>query len=546
MALRGYQLALKQAVYDAWAGGARDVLAQLPTGGGKTVVKASVVEELNDAACCIAHRRELVSQISLALARESVRHRIIAPDPVVKFCAQLHVGQLGRSLVDQRSQVGVAGVDSLIRPSHELDMWAKRCGLVVQDECHHLLAENKWGRAWARFPNAKGLGVTATPTRTDGKGLGRHAHGVMDCMVLGPTPRELIRRGYLCDYRIIGARNHLDGLVVGPSGELTGASVEEVMRNSRVVGDVAPTWFKHAHGLRTVVFAHNLEAAKELADEFIATGVAAAVVSSKNTDAERVGLVRQFETGRLTVLVNVDLFGEGFDLPALECVVMARPTASLGLYMQQFGRVLRALEGKTHGLVIDHVGNVLRHGLPDARREWTLDARPKRQSEGPTDVIPLRTCTNDRCLGVYERIYNVCPYCSTAHVPAERGGPKHVDGDLFELDAATLAKMRGDADRYTMTPEQAGAEVRDKHGPPVAVAVAAKRHTQWQLAQTRLRAAIEQWCGYRRAEGRDDATICRLFYFVFGVDILTAQGLRKIDEVGRLTVLIESAYTSRY
>lgn len=546
MALRNYQLALKQGAYDAWASGARNVLLQSATGSGKTVVKASVVEDINDAACCIAHRRELVSQISVALAREGVRHRVIAPHPVVKFCAQLHIGQLGRSLVDQRSQVGVAGVDTLIRPSHELDLWARRCALVVQDEAHHLLADNKWGRAWAKFPNAKGLGVTATPIRTDGKGLGRHAQGVMDVLIEGPTPRELIRQGYLCDYRIIGARHHLEGLVVGPSGELTGASVDEVMRNSRVVGDVVPTWFGHAYGLRTVVFAHNLEAAKELADEFIATGVAAAVVSSKNTDAERVGLVRRFETGQLTVLVNVDLFGEGFDLPALECVVMARPTASLGLYMQQFGRVLRIISGKTHGLVIDHVGNVLRHGLPDAPRHWTLDARPKRQSEGPTDAIPLRTCSNVECLGVYERVYKVCPYCKQEHVPADRSGPEHVDGDLFELDAATLARMRGDADRYAMTPEQAGAEVRDKHGPPIAIAVAAKRHTQWQHAQTRLRAAIEQWCGYRRAEGRDDATICRLFYFVFGVDILTAQGLRKIEEVDRLTALIESAYTSRY
>jgi len=136
----------------------------------------------------------------------------------------------------------------------------------------------------------------------------------------------------------------------------------------------------------------------------------------------------------------------------------------------------------------------------------------------------------------------VCPYCEHKHVPAGRGGPELVDGDLVELDPAVLARLRGDADRFEMTPEQAGAEVRDKHGPPIAVAVAAKRHAVWQASQALLREAIYQWCGYRRAEGLDDRAIMRLFYFKFGVDLLSAQGLKSgLDD---LTARIVAAYTN--
>lgn len=544
MALRDYQLKLKQDIYAAWDAGARNVLGQLPTGGGKTVVKADIINELNDAACCIAHRRELVSQISLALAREGVRHRIIAPHPVVKFCAKLHVERVGRSLVYPNAQVAVAGVDTLIRPDHAMQQWAKRCALWVQDESHHLLRDNKWGRAIDLFPNAKGLGVTATPCRTDGKGLGRHAHGLMDALVLGPTPRQLIEQGYLSEYRIVCAREHVDGLVVGGSGEYTPSSMQQA--TATIVGEIVPTWRRFAEGLKTVVFATDIKRAGEFADAFTAEGVRAAVVSSKNTDAERVGLVRRFELGDLDVLVNVDLFGEGFDLPALECVVMARPTASLGLYMQQFGRVLRVMPGKLHGLVIDHVGNVIKHGLPDARRGWTLDAREKRASDGPDDVDKLRTCLNPVCAAPFLAYLPRCPYCAYKPEPTVRNGPEHVAGDLFELDAATLARLRGEADRYEMTPEEAAAEVRAKHGPPIAQAVAAKRHKQWQAAQAELRAAIEQWSGYRRAEGLDDPSICRLFYLAFGVDILSAQGIRKLNEVAALTDRVAAGYSIGY
>lgn len=543
MALRPYQSEIKTRISEAWDSGARNVLAVLPTGGGKTVVKASIINDLNAPACCIAHRRELVSQISIALAREGVRHRIIAPDSVIKLCARLQVDELGRSLVYPDAAVAVAGVDSLLKPNHALDQWGRRVELWVQDEAHHLLAENKWGQALARFPNARGLGVTATPGRADGKGLGRHAHGVMDVMIHGPGMRDLIRAGYLTDYRIIAPGAHLDGLKTGASGDFTPATVDAAIKHSKVIGQIVPTWLRFAAGKKTVVFAHNLLAAGEIADEFIAAGFKAACVSAKTPDAERVGLLHKFRMGCLDAIVNVDLFGEGFDLPAIECVIMARPTASLGLYMQQFGRVLRLMDGKQYGLVIDHVGNVLRHGLPDRPRHWSLDAREKRSRDAPDDVIPTRSCLNVQCMQVYERIHHACPYCGHAPAPSARNGPEHVDGDLYELDAETLARLRGEADRITLTPAEVAAEMRGKYALVIAQHAAANRHITWQRSQEALRAVIDQWSGYRKAEGLDDRAILRLFYFRFGLDVLSAHGLKRAADADELRARVENNLT---
>jgi DNA repair protein RadD len=550
MPLRHYQEKLVAQTYASWQAGNRVIIPQAPTGSGKTRMMAHVTNEFNDYATCIAHRRELVGQISMALAESGVRHRLIAPNAVAKWCGQRQARKLGASFVYPNAKVAVAGVDTIIRADHTTQQFIKRCGLWNIDEGHHVLAANKWGTAANMFrPDCQGLAWTATPGRSDGKGLGRHAHGLADDLILGPSMRGLMtdpQGPYLSDYKIIMPPAHIEDMKRGASGEFTKGSVDDAMKKSSIIGQIVPTWLKHAAGLKTVVFAHSVQAGKDICDEFKAAGVRAAFVDGSMSDAERVGLVDRFEAGEFDVLVNVDLFGEGFDLPAIECVIMARPTASKGLYMQQFGRVLRILAGKLYGLVIDHVGNVSRHGLPDAHHEWSLDAKEKRRSESPDDVEQLRTCINVECMAVYERLLKQCPYCERPHVPEQRGGPEFVDGDLYELDGATLARLRGEADRFEMTAAEASAEVRDKHGPPVAQHVAAKRHTQWQQAQTKLRHTIEQWSGYRKAEGLSDDAICRAFYLKFGIDVLSAQGLRKIKDVESLTGRVSKTYTNGY
>ena len=566
MQLRPYQSATENAIYDAWAeAGVANVAAVLPTGAGKTVIFANVLAKHKGAAVAIAHRQELVAQISVALAREGVRHRIIGPNKVIKLCVKMHMLKVGKAFYDPGARVAVAGVDTLVRKVKDPDFmaWAAGVTLWVQDECHHVLMGNKWGSACDMFPRAKGLGVTATPTRADGKGLGRHADGAFDAMVEGPTMRELINKGYLTDYRIVAPRTrdlNLDTVAVGASGEYVPAKLKKAIRKSTLVGDIVKHYLKFARGKRGVTFASDLETAQEIADDYNAAGVPALMVHGGSSDDERESAVAKLESGEIMNLVNVDLFGEGFDLPAIEVVSMGRPTKSYSLFVQQFGRALRIVlapaigaewdtftddERKQHiaqsvkpkALIIDHVGNTDLdaggHGLPDAPRTWSLDARQKR-GDGATDAIPTRVCINPACISVYERIYKTCPNCSTAAPPpGVRSGPLFVDGDLTELSDQALARMRGDVAKLNRTPEEYALDLARAHMPPKyrpdAIAKYTLKHSRFTQYQTALQASIAWWAGMQRAAGRDDSESYKRFFYRFGIDVMSAKGLDAED-----------------
>ncbi len=530
--LRPYQAKAKEDIYDAWDQGFVNVLAVLPTGAGKTVLFSDIIHDHRGASCAIAHRQELVSQISLALARDKVRHRIIGPKSVVKLCVNLHMLELGASYYDPSSTCAVAGVDTLVRRGDELNGWLESVTLCVQDEAHHVLESNKWGTAFKMFPNAKGLGVTATPLRADGKGLGRHVDGLFDTMVEGPGMRDLIDMGFLTEYRVFAPPSDFvrpGADAIGATGDFGHVKLKAAVKKSHIVGDVVTHYQRIAPGKLGVTFTDSVETATEIAAQFNAAGVPAAVVSAKTPDAERIAILRRFKNRELLQLVNVDLFGEGFDLPAIEVVSMARATESYALYVQQFGRALRLLDGKLFALIIDHVGNVERHGLPDARREWTLDRREKRGKSKASDAIPVRACP--ACTAVYERIYNACPFCGHIMTPAARTGPEQVDGDLIELDPAALAAMRGEIEKVDMHPEAYRHELAKKYTPLVGQLAGVKRHVATQEAQEALRGSIAWWAGYQRAQGRSDSESYRRFYFKFGTDVLSAQTLKASDAI---------------
>lgn len=517
---RDYQAALEQDVYAAWRDGARNVMAVLPTGGGKTFVFARIAAATKSAVCAIAHRGELVSQMSVAMAREGVRHRVIGPEALARRCSDANIEDTGQNYVTPGARVAVAGVDTLVRLP-ENDPWLAQVGLWIQDEAHHVLADNKWGRACAMFPNAYGLGVTATPTRADGKGLGRHADGLMDQMVVGPTMRELIRRKYLTDYRVFAPPSDLDlsDVATTASGDFSPPKLSAARRRSRITGDVVQHYLRIARGKLGVTFDVDIESATETAAAFRAAGIPAEVVTGKTPDAARAEILRRFRRREILQLVNVDLFGEGFDLPAIEVVSFARPTQSYSLYCQQFGRALRPLEGKPYAIIIDHVGNVLRHGLPDRYREWSLDRRERRSRSTASDVIPTRVCLNVECLGVYERIEPACPYCGTVPLPGGRSSPELVDGDLLELDPSVLAALRGEIDRID------GAPVFPAGATPEIAGAIKKRHWERQQEQSRLRNAIALWAGWKYPSEGDFVRGYREFFFRYGVDVATAQTL---------------------
>ncbi len=527
---RQYQEDIDTDIHYSWSLGNRNVLAVLPTGGGKTFVFANIIRKHGAPSCAIAHRQELVGQISIALARCGVRHRIIGPKSVVRLIVNLHMAEVGASYYDPNAQCGVAGVDTLVRRGPELANWLNSVTLWVQDEAHHILEDNKWGTAASMFPNAKGLGVTATPLRADGKGLGREYDGIMDDMIVGPNMRDLIDMGYLTEYRIFAPPSDIDlsdVTVSATTGDYSRDKMVKAVRKSQVVGDVVEHYLRIAKGKLGITFATDVQTATDIAEQFNSRGVPAAVVSAKTPDAERIAILRRFKRRELLQLVNVDLFGEGFDLPAIEVVSMARPTQSYGLYVQVFGRGLRILDGKTEAIIIDHVGNVVRHGLPDAPKSWSLARRDKRAKSDVSDAIPVKACP--QCTGVYERIYAECPFCGFKPKPMARSGPELVDGDLMELDAATLANMRGEVDRVDMSPEAHRAECAAKRMPTIGQLASVNRHVERQEAQEALRASIAWWGGYQRAENRPDSESYRRFYFKFGTDVLSAQALGTKD-----------------
>ena len=553
VALRGFQTKLESNVYTAWAAGAVNVMPVAATGSGKTVVLSKLLYDEPGASIAIAHRQELVSQISIALARNGVRHRVVGAkkgSSLVRVITALQVAELGYSYLDPTAKTGVGGVDTIIRMPAE--PWFQQIRLSVQDEGHHVLKENKWGKAALMFPNARGLFPTATPQRADGKGLGRHADGLVDAMVLAPSMREIINMGYLTDYRIFAPPSDLDLANVQISqatGDFNADQVRKAVHRSSITGDIVQHYLRLAAGKLGVTFAVDVEAAGETAAAFRAQGVPAEVVSAKTPDTLRAAILRRFKNREILQLVNVDLFGEGFDLPAIEVVSFGRPTESFALYSQQFGRTLRlmieqyfsdhwdsysiserlaiiAASQKPIGIIIDHVGNVLRHGLPDGRREWSLDRRERRGSK-KSDAIPIRICANADCLQPYERIFKCCPFCGFYPEPPARNGPEYVDGDLTELDFETLQALRGDIARID----------GDFYAPAgldmIAQLGARKNHINRQTAQQALRNAIAWWAGTEASRGYKESESYRRFYFRFGIDVANAQllGAREAAEL---------------
>ena len=554
--LRDFQVTVKHGIYSAWHEGAYNVMPVMPTGSGKTVLFCDIVKEFQQPACTIAHRQELVGQAALALNRERVPHSIIAPKQVVQQIIGLEHELQGYSTYNSRAIVKCAGVDTIIRHDTR-DRWYNQVGLVVQDEGHHVLRENKWGRAQLMFPNARGLFPTAHAVRADGAGLGRDADGLVDRLVIGPHGRELINRGFLTDYRLVcvGSDIDFDSVPIGPSGELNQPKLRAVTHSSnRLVGDVVSHYIRFAGGKLGVTFAVDIEEATKLRNAYQAAGIPAEVITAKTPLTVRGQLMRKFRARQLLQLVSVDCLGEGVDVPAIEVVSMARRTASWQLLCQQFGRALRVLvdeqywanwdfytdaerraiiaaSSKPKAIIIDHVGNILWHaknrGLPDMAQDYTL-LRRDTGSRGKSDAIPLRICTDgvdadnqpkEGCYQPYERFLLACPYCQTIPIPGGRGLPELVEGDLIELDPAVLQALRGEVARVNGAPEIPG------HLDAHARRGLLRRHHDRFQAQQSLQKAMAVWGGWQLHRGLAEREAQRLFFIRYGVDVLTAQTL---------------------
>lgn len=534
-ALHDYQQQMKAEIFDAWnrlpqeIGMFPNVMGVAPTGSGKTVLMSDIFREFNAPACSIAHRQELVSQISVAMAANEIEHNIIASEAVIKFCIQRHVEELGRAYHHPNAPVGVAGVQTIIR--RKMPQWANSVRMWTLDEAHHALPDNSWGQAIRLFEKAMGLGLTASPLRTDRKPLGREQGGLFDHMILGPSMRDLINRGRLSDYRIFAPKTSIDRAAIKVSestGDFNQHSLREESHKSTITGDLVESYLKFASGKRGISFVVDVETAKETAQRFEAAGVPATAVSAKTPDRIRQHAIERFKRGEILQLVNVDLFGEGFDVPAVEVVSMGRPTESFGLYLQQFGRALRVLEWKERGIIIDHVGNVVRHGLPDAPRTWSLHLHVRgRGKANDPNVMKVTTCPE--CFSAYEAFHKACPYCGHIKTPDNRSAPEFVDGDITEFSPELLARLRGEIDAIEF-----GNPAVPVNATPIVNRSIHKHWAERQKSMHQLRNTIDLWAGIETTvHDRTVDQAYRSFYLQFGVDVFTAQTLprAKMDEL---------------
>jgi superfamily II DNA or RNA helicase len=293
--------------------------------------------------------------------------------------------------------------------------------LIIIDEAHHATA-GQWARILDHWPDAYRLGVTATPCRLDGCGL----RSVFDAMVLGPSVADLINGGYLSAARIYAPPvvADLSGIRTR-AGDYANDQAAAVMDRPTVTGDAIAHYQRLAAGQQAIAFCCNVAHAVSVCDAFKTAGIAAELLLGGTDNRDQV--VADFAAHRTRVLVTVDVVSEGFDVPAASCAILLRPTQSLGLYLQQVGRVLRPAPGKAHAMILDHVGNVLRHGFPDDARDWSLDDRMRRTRGTPAPSV--RTCPE--CFAAFKP-QPICPVCG-AECATQARTLRQVGGELQEL-----------------------------------------------------------------------------------------------------------------
>ncbi len=433
--LRYYQQQAVDNIRNSYLNKFKAPLLVLPTGGGKTVVFsyiAATSQSKGNRVLILVHRVELLRQTSAKLSEAGVYHGLISPKYTPNFSAP----------------VQVASVQTLIKRLTKIPP----PDLIIIDEAHHATA-GSWRTVLNAFPNARVLGVTATPCRGDGSGLGQVAGGVFDDIVIGPQVPELIQAGFLVKPIIYAPKEKLDlSAIKITRGDYDVKQVSDLVDKPTITGDAVSHYKRICPGTPAVVFCVSVNHAKHVAEEFRKAGFRAFHADGSLEDDVRARILNGLGNGTVDVVTSCDLISEGTDIPAIGCAILLRPTQSLGLYIQQVGRALRIAEGKKHTYILDHVGNVLTHGLPEEHRDWTLEGEKKRKKKKIDDVENVKVTQCPKCYCVHEtnahkvNIENVwrtaCPSCGHIYERKEAEAPKQVDGELVEVDPNLLKRQK--------------------------------------------------------------------------------------------------------
>lgn len=350
--LRDYQQELVSQIFASWKSGNRKVMLQLPTGAGKTIIFAAIINEFlkqGKKSMIIAHRKELITQ-----AADKIRSTTKIKPGIIQSDFEQNLG----------SYVQIASIQTLIRREYPV-----KVDLLVFDEAHHTVS-NSYKKIFEQYPNALVLGVTATPVRTDGQGF----KNIYDDLISGISVTDLIQKGYLSNFRLFGAVSKIktQGINI-TAGDFNLQELSQAVAEADITGDLVPTWKKYAEGKKTILFAVDVTHSKECAKAFSNAGIPAEHIDGTTPAKERDAILERFRNGKTLVLCNCNIVTEGFDVPTIEAIQCVRPTLSFVFYMQMFGRSLRPAPGKEYAILIDHTNNWGIHGLPDQPQEWSLE-----------------------------------------------------------------------------------------------------------------------------------------------------------------------------
>lgn len=396
--LRPYQQKVIDDITEVCGQGKRKIILQAATGAGKTIIASAIIKHAVQnlkRILFMAHRRELIWQASEKLKDVGIEHGIL----------------MGDHPHDPSQLVQVSSIQSL----HSKAIKRKTVShipadLVIVDEAHHSASSNTWRTILDNYPSAIILGLTATPINRGGVGLGN----CFDTIVRCPSISELIAEGFLVPARYyVPSLPDLRGLRV-QAGDYVESELEARMDQKQLIGDVCQNWSRIAPNRKTLVFGCSVKHSQHLCENFRAIGIKAEHVDGKTPEKERDKIVESFKNGDTQVLCNCAVFQEGFDVPQASCLVFARPTKSLLLYLQVVGRVLRPSEGKKDCIVIDHAGAVYEHGTVDQDWDWRLEyGSEKNINNVMRSKIKFKkkaqiTCGN--CKEVYEFRID-CPSC---------------------------------------------------------------------------------------------------------------------------------------
>lgn len=414
--LRDYQKKIIDTARAEMLDGLKDFLICSPVGSGKTLLCASMLKAASmkglNAIFCV-HRRELVKQSMKTFS-----------------AVGLNFGVCAAGFIEEpRFQVQIASIQTLARRYKKL----KKPKLIIFDEAHHQAAKS-WADVFHSFPDSYRIGLSATPERLDGKGLGEFFKKI----IFGPSMNELIAQGYLSPFKIYAPAQVNTGELHTVAGDFNKSELGALMDKPTIVGQAVDHYKKYADGKRALVRGVSIQHSQHIAAQFNAAGIAAEHVDGETPTEVRDAAMRSFETGKILVLSFVDLFSEGLDVPGIEAILDFRPTASLTLWLQFCGRSLRPAPGKV-AIILDAAGNALRHGLPDDEREWSLAGRNiKRRGTDESDVS-VKVCP--KCLAAMKPM-PACQYCGYVFELKPRE-VKQVDGELVEIQRRQARQQQG-------------------------------------------------------------------------------------------------------